>query len=131
MKFSYLGTALGSNAPSATLFVNSSQAAAGKVGIALSLPPGNTFAAGSREIANIRFTPTATGVGTNTVSFTNQPVAQVASNPNADEVGVGFVSGTWHGHGGGPANFGHYAIHHQRIALLAGFGCELQSPVFN
>lgn len=94
VKFSYLGASPGSNAASATMFVNSSQAATGKLGIALSLPPGNTFAAGSREIANFRFTSTAAAVGINSVSFTDQPIALVASNPNATEVGVGFVSGT-------------------------------------
>ncbi len=93
-KFSYAGSSLGSNATSATIFVNSSQIATGKVGIAMALPPGNTFTAGIRQIVNINLAPTAAGVGTNTVSFADQPIAQVVSNPNANEIGIGFVAGT-------------------------------------
>jgi hypothetical protein len=93
-KFSYAGFGLGSNAVNATAFVNSSQASGGRVGVAMALPPGNTFTTGTREIARISLIPTAAGIGANAVSFADQPIVQVVSNPNADEISVGFVAGT-------------------------------------
>ncbi len=48
----------------ARLLVNSSQAAIGRLGIAMALPTGRTFAAGRQRFLTVRFLPTTSGVST-------------------------------------------------------------------
>jgi hypothetical protein len=48
--FSFVSARTGNDARDATLVVNSNHAAAGNVGIAVALPPGQSFAAGARQV---------------------------------------------------------------------------------
>ena len=49
-KLTYVSTALGSGASGANLLTNAAQAANGKLGVILALPPNQTFAAGTQEL---------------------------------------------------------------------------------
>ncbi len=67
--------ALGSDAAGASLNVNTSQAAQGRVGLVVALPTGQKFAAGSRQVAVVSFTIAAnTMAATTPINFSDQPV---------------------------------------------------------
>jgi len=81
-------TAAGRDASSATLNINSNQSAQGRLGIALALPAGQTFIAGTRQIVVITFVVApATTAQSTTISFIDQPISRevvdVAANPLA------------------------------------------------
>ena len=54
-QFNYLSTVLGTGAAGASLNIDISQVPAGRVGVRVLLPAGQTFAAGTRQIARISF----------------------------------------------------------------------------
>ncbi|MGZ5567929.1 MAG: LamG-like jellyroll fold domain-containing protein, partial [Limisphaerales bacterium] len=58
----YVSTSLGSGASGSVLNVNSSQAASGRVGVALSLSPGNSFGTGDTEVARVTFVSSGFGL---------------------------------------------------------------------
>ena len=93
-KFAYTGTVLGAGATGAVLNVNTSQLASGKVGVALALPIGNSFAAGVRELARINLLPTSTAIGSIPVTFSNYPISCVVSDPLANELTAQYVTGS-------------------------------------
>ncbi|HZJ46426.1 MAG TPA: IPT/TIG domain-containing protein [Pyrinomonadaceae bacterium] len=71
-----LGSATnGADAAAATLLVNDSQAALGRVGIGESLNPNVSFPAGTRELVKLTFTA-ANSVGSTSVGFGDQPIAR-------------------------------------------------------
>ncbi len=68
---------LGNDATTATLNLNSSQFAQGRIGVQLTLPQGQKFTAGSREILKLNFAiNAAAGVNSTFVDFTDQPVVR-------------------------------------------------------
>jgi hypothetical protein len=76
-RLAFVSATLGSGATGATLIVNSSLAATGRVGVAVAFPPQRTFAPGTQEVARLRFdTLPLTGVSPVTVtnSFADQPI---------------------------------------------------------
>ncbi|MCW5550791.1 MAG: immunoglobulin domain-containing protein [Verrucomicrobiae bacterium] len=67
----------------ATLHVNSQQAGAGRLGLVLALTSGNTFSAGTKEVAKLTFNA-ATPASTNCmVALVDQPVPRQISDANA------------------------------------------------
>lgn len=75
---------LGSNAASATLSVNTIQAAQGHLGILLALPGGQMFPAGARQIAVVTFTIAANSSVTSTaVDFGDAPIRRQVADANA------------------------------------------------
>ncbi len=80
---------LGAGATGAILNLNTSQAAQGRVGIALSLPTGQSFAVGTRQILVVSFT---VGLGTTTqLGFGDQPIARELVDLNANTLPVTFT----------------------------------------
>ena len=92
--FKYSSISLGSAATGALLDVNTNQLATGKVGLALSLPIGNSFAAGLCEIAKINLVPAAIASGNYSATIEDQPVPRGISDPSANELSAGYLLGT-------------------------------------
>ena len=82
----YVSATKGSADGSATLLLNTNQAAAGTVGVLLALQSGNSFTNGTQsEIAKLTFTALNTTTNGN-VFFTNGPVLLAISDPTANEL---------------------------------------------
>ncbi|MFN0110614.1 MAG: SBBP repeat-containing protein [Blastocatellia bacterium] len=91
----YVSSALGSDASGATLNVNTTQAAAGRLGFALALPTGQPLAAGnSRRLIALTFSVPANGT-TNSIpiTFGDQPIVREVVNANADTLTVIWNAG--------------------------------------
>src|SRR5204862_472625 len=81
----------GTNAGGAVINVNTSEAAMGRVGVVLSLPIGTVFAAGTQELAAVRFAARANAIGSGAVIFSNQPVRLDISDVLANSVPVTYL----------------------------------------
>jgi hypothetical protein len=87
--------AIGSGAAGATLNTNSSQVAAGRYGVVLSLPTGQSFQAGSRQVVVVSFTSAVVSVQTDTpIGFGDSPVVREVSNQIAEPLLTGYAPGT-------------------------------------
>ncbi len=85
---------LGSDAAIGTLNVNSSQFAQGRIGVQLSLPQGQRFGSGAREIAKVTFTIKANpGVGATVVEFGDDPVVRGMVDASGNAVVGTYASG--------------------------------------
>jgi hypothetical protein len=89
---SFTGASLGADASDASLFVNSSQAASGRVGFALVLATGNTFKAGKRELVKLAFTASSTNSGAFSPAFGDIPVIREVANTLADALPASYAS---------------------------------------
>jgi hypothetical protein len=89
----YTGATLGSGASAATLNVNPTQAGTGRLGLALALGTGNSFPAGTNEVARVTFRAAALGSGSSAFSFANKPVVCEVSDPNASVLTASYLSG--------------------------------------
>ncbi len=89
---SFSGISLGSGATGSTMIPNTNQTGLGKLGIAMSLGSGTTFAAGSREIVKATFQVAASS-GSFPVTFTDGVVTRCVSDAQAAELGVTFQDG--------------------------------------
>ncbi len=87
--------AMGNDAANATLNVNTNQLGQGRLGIVLSLPTGQKFGAGVRQIAVVNFA-IAGGVTVNStpIGFGDQPVAREVSDTNANALPANYTPGT-------------------------------------
>ena len=92
-KFGYLSIAPGADISGATLYVNPSLIASGKLGVAFALPPGNGLAAGPRELLKLTLTANGGAGGNNSVSFDDQPVPRSTSDVAANELSASYVAG--------------------------------------
>ncbi|MGO8931518.1 MAG: immunoglobulin domain-containing protein, partial [Limisphaerales bacterium] len=90
----YVSAGFGSASNGVTLFVNDSQAGAGRLGFVLGLGAGQTFVAGTRELARVSFRAAAAAQGNCPVSFADQPVVCEVSDTNAQRLAAGYVNGT-------------------------------------
>jgi uncharacterized protein (TIGR03437 family) len=91
----FISASVGRDATGATLNVNSSQAGAGRVGIVLALPTGQSLSAGARQIVVLNFASAANGNATaTTLSFGDQPVAREIADANARAVAANFNNGS-------------------------------------
>jgi hypothetical protein len=88
----YTGASLGT-ASGATLNVNTDQLSAGRLGLALALAPGNTFAAGTEELVKVNFRAAASP-GNYSVGFGDQPVAREVSDSLASTLAADYISGS-------------------------------------
>ena len=74
--------------------VNSNNVAAGNLGIVLAAPSGQSFAAGSNQLAQLSFSPVSYS-NTATLSFADSPVARSAANVSAStHLPATYQSGT-------------------------------------
>ena len=83
---------LGDDAAGAALQVNTTQAAAGRVGFAVALPPDTAFAPGGHALLHLRFT--AHGSGATPLTFSDSPVAREVVDVNGAGLAPSFVDGT-------------------------------------
>ncbi|MEI2725306.1 MAG: cohesin domain-containing protein [Verrucomicrobiota bacterium] len=88
----YVGVVKGSAAAAATLNTNTIDAAAGKVGIVMTLPAGNTFVAGSQEIVRVTFSAQTSVPGNYPVVLGDQPVWRAVSDATAEELTASYVN---------------------------------------
>ncbi len=93
-RFTHVGTALGVDAGGASLNVNTLQTEAGRLGIALVLPPGNAFSSGTREVVKVTFTTAPEAVGNFAVTFGDQPIPRDVSDAGAATLSATFVNST-------------------------------------
>jgi uncharacterized protein (TIGR03437 family) len=88
---SFVSAEAGSAAAGASLLVNTSQTASGRVGIAIALPAGQGLQAGARRIVTVRFNIAPGGsANTTPVSFGDQPIARQMANVNADALTASY-----------------------------------------
>ena len=92
--FTYTGATLGANAAGASMDVNATQAASGKLAVILALPTGATFAAGADEVVRVNLTPVTSALGAYTLALTDQPVTRMVVDPAANTLAASYVSGS-------------------------------------
>jgi len=85
----FIGATVGSGASGASINVNSSNATNGAIGVALEMPFGQDFVAGTRECARLNFVPKATG--TSSLTFTDSPIIREISDDTAKALSATFV----------------------------------------
>ncbi len=91
----FVSASLGSGAANASLNPNSIQADSGRVGIALVLPTGQTFAAGSKQLLVVTFAALTGGAGaTTTVTIGDQPVGREIVDAAANSLNASWLSAT-------------------------------------
>ena len=93
-KLALISATLGADAGGATLNPNTSQAAAGILGLALALQPGASFAAGSRELVLLRYQALAAAPTSSAVAFTNAPVPIEVSDVRANPMAITYIAAT-------------------------------------
>lgn len=85
---------VGANATAATLNVNSSQFAQGRIGVQLALPQGQHFNTGSSQVANVTFTIKPTTVATATaIEFSDDPVTRGTTDTNGNAITGSYAAG--------------------------------------
>ncbi len=82
---------LGTDAAGGTLVVNNNTA--GQLGIIVALPSGNTFGAGTRQIARVTFNTSLAPPFSTPVSFSDTPILRQVANANADVLPASYSSG--------------------------------------
>lgn len=85
---------LGTDAQAASLLVNDSEAAQGRIGVVLALPAGQAFIAGTRTLAVITFNTAQTNAYSTPLNFGNSPTFSETANVNADPLPVTYTNGT-------------------------------------
>ena len=75
-QLTFVSATIGSDASGAQLNVNNANAAAGRVGIAMALPSGQAFAAGTRQLVVLNFTVAVNASGSSVISFADQPIGR-------------------------------------------------------
>lgn len=83
--------ALGADAAGASLVVNNTTA--GQLGIIIALPSGQTFNAGTRQIATVTFSTSNNPPFSTPVSFSDSPILRQVANANADVLPASYSSG--------------------------------------
>jgi uncharacterized protein (TIGR03437 family) len=84
----------GSDAANASLNPNTSQASQGHVGVVLSLPSGQTFSAGVRQVVVVNFTIAANASsGSTNIGFGDQPVPREISDASARSLPTTYTGG--------------------------------------
>jgi hypothetical protein len=87
----------GKDLPAGSQFLsNSSQAAQGRVGLAILLPIGAALTSGTRELAVITFKIAASASGVTQVGFGDQPIAKLVGDKDGNNITPGtiFTGGT-------------------------------------
>ncbi|MEP7338233.1 MAG: kelch repeat-containing protein [Acidobacteriota bacterium] len=85
---------LGADATSASLNTNSSQTAQGRFGVLVSLPTGQRFSAGTRQVVNVSFTLAANAsAGSTPIAFGDQPIMREIADASANTLPANYVAG--------------------------------------
>jgi hypothetical protein len=93
-KMSFVSAVNGSGAGAATLNVNTLQLANGQLGLGIGLSAGQTFTAGTRQLAVITFNVPVGSSGSTVISFGNSPVVREVSDPGANVLGATYTPAT-------------------------------------
>ncbi len=93
---SFVEATAGDGANGAAVIVNSSQATSGRVGLAMMLPAGQQFVAGTRNLLNLRFIPNGgDGAVITSISFSDQMLAREVVDALATPIAqVSYVGST-------------------------------------
>jgi hypothetical protein len=91
---SYTGASLGSGASGALMNVNTDEASAGRVGFALALGSGASFAAGSDELVKVTFQASVANAGSVSMSFADDPIYREISDPGANVLTANYLGTT-------------------------------------
>ncbi len=81
-------------APSATLVVNDTQAASGRLGVLLGLSSGSSFKAGTGSVVSVSFRATVPGPAKCPLSFTDLPVRRQVCDANASILDTSYAGST-------------------------------------
>lgn len=85
--------ALGGGAGGASLNVNNSQIAQGRLGLAIALPSGQAFAAGARQVVVVTFTiASPVSVASTPITFGDQPIVREVVDINANTLPTNYVN---------------------------------------
>lgn len=93
-EFAFAGFTEGSGAAGTIFFCNTNDAPSGEIGVALSLPSGTHFNAGTYPLVEISLKPSAGSNGTFATGFSDTPVARSVSDSSANELSASFVGST-------------------------------------
>ncbi|MCW5969866.1 MAG: hypothetical protein KIT57_15270 [Blastocatellales bacterium] len=87
-QLAYVSAELGEDVPAgSTLLLNANQTAAGRLGVAITLPFGASFSAGTKELFTVRFAAATEGNAPSTpVSFGNVPVGREIVGSMAEDI---------------------------------------------
>src|SRR5574341_737071 len=89
----FVSAAAGSGVTGALLNINSSQAASGRVGLALALPAGQVIEAGSRSIVVVTFDAPSSAAASTRIGFGDQPLRREISDARANLLPADYFSG--------------------------------------
>ena len=92
LRFDAIGN--GADLGGATLNVNSSQVASGRIGVALALPSGATYPAGNRALAVLNFTVVRASTANTALGFGDTPVVREVSDARANVLVAAFAGVT-------------------------------------
>jgi Cohesin domain len=90
---SYVSTAVGADANGASLRVNASSVASGKVGIVMTLPTGSTFANATQQVAVVNFNVASAAGGSSPVAFAAKPLPQQIASATAQVLATSYANG--------------------------------------
>jgi len=90
-RLTYLGQTPGAGAAGTGLLVNTNFISLGELGLMLAKPAGQSFAAGSNELARIRFL-LSSGAATTTVSFADAPLTREVVDANANVLCASYTN---------------------------------------
>jgi len=91
---SFVSASVGSGAAGAYLIPNTKHIAAGQLGIALSLQPGQTFSAGTQEIVKLNFSSVSYTNATTLLTFADSPIIRQVADASTDVVSATYQSGS-------------------------------------
>jgi hypothetical protein len=93
-KLAFVSATPGAGSAGGLLNLNTSEAAQGRVGVALAAQPGATFSAGRRELLQLSFRALATASNTTTLGFGNVPVPREVSDAAANPLPTEYTAAT-------------------------------------
>ncbi len=93
-QLTFISAVAGSGAQGATLILNTSQAANGRLGILIAAAPGQTFAAGKRQLVVITFAVLSNGSGNSAqIAFGDQPIRRSVADAGANSLTANWTTG--------------------------------------
>ena len=96
-RLAFAGITLGSGASGAALLPNTTQVGSGRLGIAVALETGSTFAAGTQEVVIVEFSTSILGgnmQNSTPIRITNQPINKLLADSSAQPLPVTYLNGT-------------------------------------
>ena len=91
----FAGVSPGAGAAGAVLFVNTNQAAIGKLGFVLGLGAGGSFSPGNKELLRVNFLASTLNSGSFALAFGDAPVNREVADALGNALPVGFTAGAW------------------------------------